>query len=104
MTKRYYHITSFEGFLKISKEGIKASADGYIYLLDTKDYNAYVASNQLGYNDYGVFEINPDGITVEIKPDKVGEITAKHQFRIKQSLIEKQYLKFKGMYKLSLPY
>lgn len=96
--KCYYHLTSFKSFLVIKEEGIKADNEGYIYLLDTQDYNNYVASNQLGLPDYAVFEVNSDGITSILEPDNIGELTAKHQFRIKQPLIDKKYLKFLDIY------
>ena len=36
--KYYYHITNFEGWNEIIDGGLKASGDGYIYMLDTEDY------------------------------------------------------------------
>ena len=103
MNKLYYHLTSFTNFLLIQEQGIKAGEDGYIYVLDTKDWNGYLALNQLFLTDYAVFSINPKGITDELEPDNVAEFSAKHQFRIKQPLIEKRYIKFLNMYRITPP-
>ncbi len=103
--KYYYHITSFQGWLAIKDKGLGASKDGYIYILDTDDnavctmllrklpsIEAYV---DMGY---GVFKIDPAGITEPIEADSDGlkydvEHTLKHQFRVKQKIIEPKYLK-----------
>jgi hypothetical protein len=50
--------------------------------------------------DYGIFRIDSAAINSAIEADNVGEITAKHQFRAKQALISKKYIKDLGMKKL----
>lgn len=103
---RYYHITTFEGWLKTREEGIKADDDGYIYLLTTKKANilSHVAWNQLGLKDYGLISIKSEGILAELELDKVGEITAEFQRRIKQPLIEPKYIARLNMYKIIKPF
>ena len=100
--KYYYHISTFEGWFKVQQEGLKASEDGYIYMYDTNEPNilAYAAANQLFMTDYGLIRIDPAGITGALEPDIVGELTAKHQFRVKQKLIEKKYIQALGMKKV----
>ena len=49
---------------------------------------------------YSLFEIDGKGVTGEIISDDVGELTAKHQRIIYQSVIEPKYIKFKGMFKV----
>ena len=68
-------------------------------MFDTNDPSvlSYAAANQLFMSDYGVLRIDPAGINQPLEPDLVGELTAKHQFRIKQELIDKKYLKDLGM-------
>jgi hypothetical protein len=94
---RYYHITSFQGWLAIKDKGLKASEDGYIYMLDDDKVATYVALHQLGIPEFGLFEIDPSGIKGKLEPDLVGELTAKHQYRVKQGIIDKKYLKNLGM-------
>ena len=91
---RYYHVTrSFEETISIHNEGLKASHDGYIYLLTRKDIAAYVAAYQLFVTkDYGVMHIDPKGITGSIEPDNVGELTAIYQKRVKQELIKPEFI------------
>jgi hypothetical protein len=101
--KCYYHITSFEGWLAIKTHGIRPSEDGYIYVLDDKDVVSYVAFSQLLKGDYGLYEIDIKGITANLEPDEVGELTAKHQFRVKQAVILPKYLKDLGMHKVIPP-
>jgi RNA:NAD 2'-phosphotransferase (TPT1/KptA family) len=95
-----YHITTFENYLEILKHGLRASTDGYIYLLTSKANAAYVAKNQLCYSDnFGLLKINSEGIAKELEADNVGEITASQQRRIKQDLIKADFISLEGMYK-----
>jgi hypothetical protein len=97
---QYYHITSFKGWQAINKEGIKCDVEGYIYVLDSLEVASYVALNQLGHADYGLFKIDPAGIYAPLETNDVAELTSKHQFRFKQSLLERQYLTDSGMHKI----
>ena len=99
---RYYHITSFETWQKIKDEGIKAGKDGYIYLLTTKKSSiiSHVALNQLGLKDYGLISIKSKGIFAKLELDRVGEITAEFEYRIKQKQIEPKYIIPINMYKV----
>jgi len=99
ISDKHYHISDFQGWLSIKKNGIKCSEDEYIYMFDTNDVDVlcYVAINQLFMTDYGLFEIDHAGIESELEPDLVGELTAKYQFRVKQELIDKKYIKDLGM-------
>jgi len=99
----FYHITSgVDKWIKISKEGLRASSDGYIYLLTRKDIAGYVAVRQLGlWESYGLIRIDPKGITGVIKDDNVGERTAKYQRRIKQRIIKPEYVHLVNMYQVS---
>ncbi len=101
----YYHIArDFDSWLKIGREGLKASTDGYIYLLTTKDVALYVAVNQLCIlDDYGLVKIDPKGITGVVEDDNVAEITACYQKRVKQALIESKYIKRINMYHILDP-
>ncbi len=97
--KYYYHITSFEGWLAIKEKGLRCSFDGYIYLLDTDRMANYVAYSQLGkFQNYGLYRVDPEGINAEFEQDKVGEITTKQQFMVKQPVILPKYLKDMGMF------
>ena len=97
---KLYHIADFENCLEIFKNGLRASVDGYIYLLVSKESAAYVAKNQLGYTDnFGLLKINSEGIVKELETDNVGEITASQQRRVKQDLIKAEFISFDGMYK-----
>lgn len=60
----------------------------------------YAAKNQLGFKDYSLFEIDGKGVTGRIICDEVGELTAKYQKIIYQSVTEPKYIKFKGMFKV----
>ena len=95
-----YHITNFGNHIAILRNGLRASADGYIYLLTSKEYAGYIAKNQLGYTSaYGLLQINSKGVVKELEADNVGEIKASQQKRIKQDLIEARFVSFEGMYK-----
>lgn len=107
--KRYYHVTTFEGWVAINGgKGIKASDDGYIYILDIKEAGALMARHLVPpeaatHQSYGLFEIDPDGFTSPIEQDTDGigfdyDWTLKHQFRVKQPLLENKYITNKDMY------
>ena len=107
--KYYYHITSFQGWAVVHSEGLNASEDGYIYLLDTEDNRVCTALIRkltsikvFSSKGYGVFRIDPAGITAPVETDEDGlkydtEFTLPHQFRVKQAKIESKYLKSLGM-------
>ncbi|MDP3697451.1 MAG: hypothetical protein Q8R55_05535 [Candidatus Taylorbacteria bacterium] len=96
----FYHITEgLDSWSKIAKEGLKASPDGYIYLVTRKNIANYVVKNQLLLNNsYGLIRVNSKGITGCIENDNVGEITAKYQRRVKQAIIAPEYLRLVNMY------
>jgi hypothetical protein len=95
MDKSYYHITrGAEEAAKIVKEGLKASKDGYVYLITRKDVAPYVAVFQLGMcNGYGLIKVNSKGILRVVENDCVGEYSAPYQRRVKQDVIKPKYLK-----------
>ncbi len=98
---KLFHITTFENFPEILENGLRASADGYIYLLTSKKIATYIAKNQLGYTDnFALLEINSEGIVKKLEADNVGEITASQQRRIKQDLIKSEFIRFESMYKI----
>jgi hypothetical protein len=95
MNKSYYHITrGVKESAKIAEEGLKASKDGYIYLITRKDVASYVAVFQLGIRDeYGLLKVDPKGIVRAVENDCVGEYPAPYQRRVKQDVIKPKYLK-----------
>lgn len=101
---KFYHVSGFENFPKILKEGIKSNDRNEIFVfdegIDLKNEIPYAAKNQLGFKDYSLFEIDGKGVTGRIICDEVGELTAKYQKIIYQSVIEPKYIKFKGMFKV----
>ena len=100
----YYHITrGYDSWLKIQRKGLKASFDGYIYLLTRKDITNYVAVRQLGIMDsYGVLKVGSEGITGIVEDDNVAEFTAKYQKRVKQEMIKPEFIKPVNMYCVDL--
>ena len=82
-SKWLYHITrDIKTYLKIMETGLKAGSDNHIYLITNKQVIPYVALNQLGLENYIVIKVNTKGIIQPLKPDLVGEITAKFQVRV----------------------
>ena len=102
--KVYYHIThGYDSWIKIQRRGLKASFDGYIYLLTRKDITNYVAVRQLGIIDsYGVLKVDSKGITGIVEDDNVAEFTAKYQRRVNQKMIKPEFIKPVNMYCVDL--
>lgn len=99
-SKWLYHITrDINTYLKIMETGLKAGSDNHIYLITNKQVIPYVALNQLGLENYIVIKVNIKGIIQPLKPDLVGEITAKFQVRVKQHIIDKEFIKLENGYK-----
>lgn len=111
----YYHMTSFKGYLGLGKEGLKASKDGYIYLLDTDDnavctmlFQKLSSISLFESKGYGIVRIDPDGLTAPVEADEDGKkydtpFTLPHQFRVKQKKIELKYLKPINMRHIIIP-
>jgi hypothetical protein len=80
---KFYHVSGFENFPTILKEGIKSNDRNEIFVfdvgIDLKHEIPYATKNQLGFKDYSLFEIDGKGVTGKIMSDDVGELTAKHQ-------------------------
>lgn len=111
----YYHMTSFNGYLGLGKDGLKASKDGYIYLLDTDDnavctmlFQKLSSISLFESKGYGIVRIDPDGLTAPVEADEDGKkydtpFTLPHQFRVKQKKIERKYLKPINMRHIIIP-
>lgn len=97
--KSYYHIAGIENKQSIMENGLIAGEDGYIYLLHGEKamidemISKYVALFQLGMENFSLFKVSEKGFNTSVEIDNVGELFARHQFRIKQN-IEKKYIRF----------
>ncbi len=103
MPKNYfYHITpDFKSWQRIEREGLSASPDGYIYVLTRNEIAGTVAQNQLGIMDtFFLMRIDPKGVTGAVEHDNVAESTASYQRRIRQDLIESQYIRLVNLCKV----
>jgi hypothetical protein len=85
----YYHVTSRESARAILADGLKAGADGHVYLLSTCDLRALAAaaSGQCGHSEFVVLEVCASGIRSKPKNDNVAEMFSAYQWRVKQTLI-----------------
>jgi hypothetical protein len=93
--RKYYHITPFENYKKILKEGLKANSLGEIFVFNTnhRDVIEYASINQLAITHCALFEIDTKGIIGEIEDDNVGEWTSQFQKIIHQDLIKPEFLR-----------
>lgn len=84
-----YHITKEENLESIKKNGIKANEYNEVFLLDDVDVkhplhsqsffvSKFVALNQLGLNEFVIFEVDVEGL--ELEPDNVAELTSEFQY------------------------
>jgi hypothetical protein len=93
--RKYYHITPFENYKNILREGLKANPLGEIFVFDTNHRGIieYASINQLAITHCALFEIDANGITGEIEDDNVGEYTSQYQKIIHQDLIKPEFLR-----------
>lgn len=104
MFAKFYHIVLPSSIEYVRKNSITSDEEGYIYMLDTKspEITDKVAMDQLGADDYYLFEIDSRGFTNELEPDEVAEFTAGHHSRIQQPEIELYYIKEIGKRKVDI--
>jgi len=106
---KYYHITKNSKKVKdsILKNGLRCNEDGDIYLFEnmafkingvTNNVSDAIAANQLFLKQYLMFEIDSDGLTVELQPDAVGEFSASMQWFVKQPVIAPAHIDLFGRY------
>ena len=121
MEDYYYHITDPNNALNIMQEGLRANDSGLIFLFENKGialkFNPIeengklvrrmlmrhvsddIAINQIGLNEYVMFQISAEGITSELIPDDVDEYGAIYQWKVKQNAIEPQYIEVCGLFR-----
>ena len=113
--KKYYHITNKDVKVmeSILKDGLLCNAEGDIFVFENKSIQQCdpsfkpvintvadcIAINQIFVEEYYMFEIDIKGITTELIPDDVAEISSKQQWIVKQPKIEAQYINLFGEYK-----
>ena len=97
---KYYHVTEFQNVPKIMSEGLKANQKGEINIFLSESIVGYAAKNRLLLSDFGLLEIDHEGITGRFIPEKLEQLTSQYQFIVYQKEIEPKYLKFKGVYKI----
>lgn len=112
MKKFYYHITDKKNLISIMKDGLKENADGDIFVFDNMSVifpptgisnmvADCIAINQINLSEYVMFDIDSKGIKVEVINDNVADSSAQHQWIVKQTLIDPEYLSFFGLFKTS---
>lgn len=103
--KRYFHISPRSRYASISKYGLKANAQGQIFLFEDKILTAgditmrvsdSIAYKQVGVKSYDVWEVFSNSFQAALLPDKTGEITHKHQYILQQQNISPACCKHRG--------
>lgn len=112
----YFHITAPENVSAILKEGLKANADGEIFLFEIATFPTiiagkdlqpiqvvesvenHIAKNQIFLERYAVLGIDADGINGELEADNVAELCAKYQYIARQDIIKPEFITLIGEY------
>ena len=87
----YYHISAIKNKESILTTGIKSNEG--IFLFTQLEQAIHIASNQIGINEYSIFEIDESGMTGELANDGVADFGSNHQFILDQELVEAKYVK-----------
>ena len=98
---KFYAVVNPGQLPEIEFFGLNANKKGFIDLLIQNDpiILAHYAWGQLiREKDYGLVEVDPQGITETLVPDVVGEIIYRWQLRVYQNLIEPRFLKSLGVF------
>lgn len=89
---KYFHISEIENKESILLNGLKSNGNA-IFLFDDISQAENIAVNQLGINEFSLFEIDPKGILKNIKQDNVAEFGSSHQWYLELDLIEPRRIK-----------
>jgi len=90
----FYCIGKSGSLEEILKNGIKADANGNIFLFTRKEVADNLVLNQYHHGGkYALIEVSPRGITGVIKPYITGQLEAFFERIVKQDRIEPQYVK-----------
>lgn len=86
----YYHLTAPKNVAAILRDGLRAGEDGFIYLATEPSILlfSHIASSQIGLARVAILEVCARGLTSEVEPDRVTEIYAGGQRRVKQKVIK----------------
>lgn len=98
--KKYYHVTHINNFTNILDEGLKLNEDGQLFLFDYKTIAPEIAVNQCFLISYVLFMIQRIDES-RLKPDNVGELTARCQWIYDQH-IPSECIKMVGIYDIDL--
>jgi hypothetical protein len=86
LKKKYYHISDVKNKNEILEKGLIAN-NGEIFLFSKLSIASEIAFNQLGIEQFSIFEINSKGIDNGVINDNVAESTAKYQWIAMQDCI-----------------
>ncbi len=89
----YYHISSIKNKESILTNGIKSKSNE-IFICNDIEQLSSIAIDQLGINEYSIFEIKEEGITGEFIVDKVADFGSDKQFLVSQDKIEPAFISF----------
>ncbi len=107
---KYYHISKPDKktIISILSNGLKANEDGEIFLFENKSISFYgtknyvadqIAQNQVFLKKYSMFEIDSEGLNIEVINDNVGEFSSQCQWIARQPVIEAKHINFFGVFK-----
>lgn len=99
--KKYWHITSVKSFPIVLREGLQLNNQGLLFLFDTQEYAARIASDQCGFDQYALLRVSNIDES-RLKPDKVAELTAHAQWMYDRPIPAKD-IKLKGVYIIPCP-
>lgn len=89
-----FHLSHPDDRERILGHGIDADAEGYIDIFTDNMVANTIARDQLFLDRYDIFWVTPTGITATMEPNTQVGITAPFQFRIRQSRVAEQFLRF----------
>ena len=100
----YYHVTDVKNVDHIKNDGLKANAEGLIFVFTDMMVASIIAKEQFRLVDrYAVFKIYSKGITGRVIKDRVAQFSAPYQRVIIQEKISKKHIDYVGTYKFD-PY
>lgn len=89
---KYYHLSPIENKESILDTGLHSNEG--IFLFTNIEQAIHIATNQLGINEYSIFEVSKAGITGNLSNDNVADFGSEHQWILKQELVEAKYITF----------
>lgn len=92
----YYHVTHPENVESIRANGLRADAEGRIYVITDPWVADVIARDQVFARTFALFGVSEEGVTGAVEPDLVSELVRGYQRVLVQPLVAPEHITLLG--------